>query len=643
MVSSKEHNLPAEEKQLPATIASTPNQPQRSVQANFNKNLPRDVYDPVLADQTVLFPACLRDERFLHVARSLLVFFFHSFWNAVFAKRELTKEEIDRRNAIAVKQLLIDLGPTYIKLGQFLSVRRDLLPVIMADELTSLQDRVPPFSLEQLRQTVIQELGAAPEQLFAYFDPIPMASASIGQVHRVQLNDGRQAVLKVQRSGLAHDFYRDLGLMRLAAKAGLKFDEWTDRWRKYRKDDGPRRPARFDFNNWLEMSDEFGKNLFSEVDYLLEGRNADRLRRLLRDRPEVRIPRVIWKYSARKVLTLEYLEGIKIDRVEEMKTKGIDTEQVGNLLITTFLEQMVIKGFFHADPHAGNLAVDKNGCLIIYDFGMVGEITEQQRRSLLSCVIATVNKDADVLVKSLSELGVVRAGTNHEAIGRAITPFMDYYAGKSLFDLDFRQLEHDIDIVVSERSLRLPANLAYILRAGSSLEGIARTLKPDFSFISAVRPLVKRLIAIEGLEAISTLQGLMQLAGLAVSGLKRSRDENLPPSNGNTQKHLPAPVQEAKKPGPCRKCVRQTRDLRNLKKSLTGFSFIALSYVTLSSGSVVALNPGVLTNYHDAGFYLVIGNIILGGIMFWKLIRLSKWNPKSIASDKAQENGEKKC
>lgn len=629
-------NLSGQPKQLPAPIIPQAEQLSRS------KNLPHEVYDPALADAAVSFPSCLKDDRFWHVFRSLFAFLLHTFLASCFPDRSLSKEEKDRRNAACVKNLLIDLGPTYIKLGQFLSVRRDLLPVTIADELLSLQDRVPPFSLELVRQIVSQELGAPPEQLFAYFDPIPMASASIGQVHRVQLPDGRQAVLKVQRAGLAQDFYRDMGLMRLVAKAGLKLDDWSNKWRKFLKVEGPKRPARFDFHNWWEMSDEFGKNLFSEIDYLLEGRNADRLRRLLRDRPEVKIPRVIWKYSARKVLTLEYLEGIKIDKVQELKAKGIDLEQVGNLLITTFLEQIVIKGFFHADPHAGNLAVDRNGCLIIYDFGMVGEISETQRRSLLSCVIATVRKEPEQLVKSLSELGVVRAGTNHEAISRAVTPFMDYYAGKSLFDLDFRQLEHDIDIVVTERSLRLPANLAYILRAGSSLEGIARTLKPDFSFIQAVRPLVKRLIAIEGLEALSTFQGLMQLAGLAVSGLKRVREENQVLA-ANNHKLLPAAASEAKKSGPCRKCVRQTRELRSLKKSLASFSIIGLAYVVISSGSLLALNPTILTNYRETGFYFVIGNIILGGIMIWKLIRLSKWSPKSIANSETQVNGEKKC
>lgn len=620
-------NLPMQAKSLPDSLV-------------LRKDLPKDAYDPLLADQTVAFPDCLRDRSFWHLFLSLFRFFLDTAYLSLLLKKKLSKQELDKRNAVLVKDLLIELGPTYIKLGQFLSVRRDLLPVTLSDELATLQDRVPPFSLEELRKTVIQELGAAPEQLFAYFDPVPLGSASIGQVHRVQLKDGRQAVIKVQRQGLVADFYRDLGLLRLLAKSGLKYDSFQEKLaRALKVDQSKKKPARFDFRNWLEMSDEFGKNLFAEVDYLLEGRNADRLRRLMRERPEVRIPRVIWKYSARKVLTLEYLEGIKIDKVRELEAKGIDTQQLGNLLISSFLEQFVIKGFFHADPHAGNLAVDKNGCLIIYDFGMVGEITESQRRSLLSCVLATVKKNPAELVRGLSELGVIRPGSNHEAIGRAITPFMDYYAGKSLFDLDFRQLEHDIDIVVTERSLRLPANLAYILRAGSSLEGIARTLKPDFSFSQAVRPLVKRLVATEGFEALSTFEGLMQIAGMAVNGLKKvgSKEEPSP------QEKLEKEAAKIEKEKICRKCVRSGRDAKQLKKSLFELSFIGISYTTFSGVSVIALNSGVLANYADAGFYIVIGNIILGGIMIWKLVHLSKWNPKSIGASEAGINGEKKC
>ncbi|MBY0359323.1 MAG: hypothetical protein K2W82_15080 [Candidatus Obscuribacterales bacterium] len=568
---------------------------------SFSRHEPKEAYESLLADRAVRFPHFLTDISFWHLISSLSVFLFSSFWSEKFSTK-MTKQEKERQQAVAFKRLLIDLGPTYIKLGQFLSVRRDILPVVFADELGSLQDKVPPFDSNSVRRLVVQELGSLPEELFASFDPQPLASASIGQVHRIQLKDGRQAVLKVQRPNLIRGFYRDLGLIRLAAKAGLA-------WNRLRK-----KALGFDFQNWLEMSDEFGRSLFSEVDYLLEGRNADRLRRLLRDRPEIRIPRVIWKYSARKVLVLEYLEGIKIDQVSQLEALGIDLEQVGNRLIACYLEQIIIKGFFHADPHAGNLACDQNGNLIIYDFGMAGEISETQRRQLLVCVLAVIKRDTETLVNGLVDLGVVRAGSNLQAVNRALSPFMDYYAGRSIFDLDFRQLERDIDTVVNERSFRLPANLAYILRAGSSLEGIARTLKPEFSFIQAVKPVIKKLVALEGLGNLSTLQGLWQLAfkGIAKRGS----------ANANNQ---PAPEKPPVKSSSfCRNCVRQSKEVGKIQERIKQICYLGIAYVGLSAGTIFMLDQN-----HHAAIYFLAGNIILGGIMIGNFVSLLKWKPKS--------------
>ncbi len=635
--SGREVLLPATVGPLAAVVAA--------VSAASPSYGPHQAYDPDFADESAKFSRLIKDEKFWDALKSLWAFFLSTIAHTMPGSR-LSVAERDKLSAAAVKKLLIELGPTFIKLGQFLSVRRDLLPVLVADELCGLQDRVPSFGVDTLRQIVRQELGSPPEELFAHFDPVPMASASIGQVHRVQLRDGRQAVLKVQRQDLARQFYRDLGLMRFAAKTGLKFDRYYQDVRKFLRIKGPHRPARFDFRNWLDMSDEFGRNLFSEIDYLVEGRNADRLRKLLRDRTDVRVPRVMWKYSGRRVLTLEYIEGIKIDKVDELRAEGIDPAQVGAILITCYLEQFVLKGFFHADPHAGNLAVDSKGCLIIYDFGMVGEITEEQRRALLSCVISTVKRDSDSLVKSLVVLGVVRAGTNHEAIGRALSPFMDYYAGKGLFDLDFRQLEHDIDTVVTERSLRLPANLAYILRAGSSLEGIARTLKADFSFSQAVRPVVRKLVAMEGMESLSTLEGLMQLAGLAVNGLKRGARETAEIARAGRSAKKTAPEQNPGVPvvrAECTKCTKHAVDKKRIAHHMRVVGWIGIGYTGLSLGTILLLDTTFLANYASPGFYLVIGNIILGGIMIWKFATFLRGNSNSTLSDHGQRNGEKKC
>lgn len=576
--------------------------------------LPRHVYDPVLADRAASFPALLRQKEFWLLAKVLLSYLAELLLSLFEAASVADRSAFMRREASRFRELLIKLGPTFIKLGQFLSVRRDLLPLEFADELALLQDQVPAESFATISQVIQAELGALPQAIFQSIDETPIASASIGQVHRVVLPDGRLAVVKVQRPDLAQEFYRDLGFMRLVARSGLKINAFL---RRFSEDPAVPPPTRFDFKNWLDMSSEFGRTLFAEIDYLVEGRNADRMRRLLRDKPEVKIPRVIWKYSAYRVLTLEYIEAIKIDRVEELRERGIDLELVATRLINCYLEQIVLKGFFHADPHAGNLAITESGSIVIFDFGMIGELTENQRMSLLSCVVAVIKRDADQLVKSLSDLGVVRPNVNLAAVGRAITPFMDYYAGKSLFDLDFCQLERDIDTVVAERSLHLPANLAYLLRAGSSLEGIARTLKADFSFIEAVKPVMRYWLQAEGIDTIGSLVQLFQLASAAVGGLGRLN--NLPKKREMSARNASSrlrPLGES-----CSECARTVRIQRRLVKRLKIVTFLLVVFILFSA--TISIWLASLSSYSEIWYIVMIGNLLLGGIIFWNLRNLA--------------------
>lgn len=615
-----------------------------SPRANGRPSGPWKPYRKELADTMVRGTSLFVDERFWQALGAVLSFFLSSIRVSLLsAPRSRSAEEKKVLSAKLFRQLLIDLGPTYIKLGQFLSVRRDLLPVEFADELASLQDRVPPFGAELVQKTIMDELGASPEELFISFDPVPIASASIGQVHKVILKDGQKAVLKVQRPGLARAFYRDLGLLRTAARTGLYWGRKIRELKAKLGIEASKKPGRFDFQNWLDLSDEFGKTLFEEIDYLLEGRNADRLRRLLRERTDILVPRVFWKYSGRRVLSLEFVDALKIDRLEELKAKGHDPEEIGNLLIGCYLEQIVMKGFFHADPHAGNLAVDDYGRLVIYDYGMMGELSEEQRKSLLNCVLGTINRDPEILTKSLVELGIVRPNSSLDAVGRAIAPFMDYYAGKSLFDLDFRELERDIDIVVNERSLRLPANLAYLLRAGSSLEGIARTLKPDFSFSQAVKPTVKKWLTSQGLESFSSLASLMQLANAALSRVNRKKTGELErDSNGRLESGTPSSSAISPKPNPpCQKCRKKIRQMETSRRRLIMLLFFFLAYALLTLGTMALIVHRGLLMAGAFGFYFLVANIIVGGIITLKFVQLIEFVRLSKFGDSEKLNIEK--
>lgn len=445
-------------------------------------------YDPKQAERSVNPCFLLVDPRFWRISRVLLTVTM-SNWGLEGEVEEHGQAYSDRVRDKArwLTTNLVELGATFIKLGQFLSVRRDLLPVELAEELSLLQDRVPPFPQELVRQTVRYELGGLPEEVFATFDPEPLASASIGQVHEATLKDGSLVAVKVQRPNLSTLLYQDLGYMRWFAKMALALR------------------LKGDWQGWLELSDEFGRTLFTEIDYIKEGRNADRLRHALRDRRGILIPRVLWKYTGRRVLTLEFLAGTKIDNISELEAMNLDLNQLGKDLIDCYMEQVMIHGFFHADPHAGNLAVTDKGKIVIYDFGMMGEISQSQRDTIWGCIGAVVNKDVAELIRYLVKLGVVRNSADVRPISRTLQPFIDYYSGRSILDLDFSHLEKDIDQIAMSRAIRLPPTLAYLIRTGVTLEGIARTLKSDFSFVDAAKPSLKRWLASQPSQAAGLL------------------------------------------------------------------------------------------------------------------------------------------
>ena len=466
------------------TIANEP-RPNR----NFSSG--KLVYDTRIADDSLRPNEVMKDERFWQIARTLASFAAESFSDTV-QKKVITDKKKKQRKASRIKQTLVELGPTFIKLAQFLSVRRDILSEEVAEELVTLQDRVPPFGIEQVRETIEADLGAPPETIYARFEETPIASASIGQVHRAWLQDGHPVVVKVQRPNLATRFYQDLGYMRLVTRIGAVL-----------------RPQA-DWDSWLKLSDEFGKTLFEELDYLQEGKNADRIRYMLKEHHDIRIPRVFWKYTGRRVLTLEYIPGIKVDQIELLKDSGLDLIQLGNHLIGAFMDQVLLHGFFHADPHSGNMAVDDHGNIVLYDFGMISEISEEQRRAIFGCVIAVIKEDLTSLIKNLRIIGIIKENANSESIKKTLEPFLGYYKGKPIKDLDFSHLETEIDEIADARAIALPPTLAYLIRAGSSLEGIARTLDPNFSFVEAAKPSLKRLLLSspdQAQEAMKLVQG----------------------------------------------------------------------------------------------------------------------------------------
>lgn len=530
------------------------------------------IYDSRQADAVARLPGMLFDRRFWQLLGVLIRFWFACVIDVLNPQRGATEQQIKRFRAIRIRQLLVDLGPTFIKIGQFLSVRRDILPIEVAEELALLYDRVPPFDISLVRQTIEADLGKPPEELFSTFIAEPLASASIGQVHLVELLDGRPAVIKVQRPDLHHMFLRDLGYLRLWAKL-LKFT-------------GKKRSE-----SWLELSDEFGRTLFAETDYLQEGRSADRLRRMLRNQLRIRIPRVYWKHTGRRVLTMEFLPGIKIDQVEQLELAGFDLRDLATLLIEGYMVQILYHGYFHADPHPGNLAIDLDGSLIIYDFGMMGEISSFQRGALARCVTSVTRGDPEGLTQALIDIGVVKADARRAPVTRTVKPFIDYYRGRDIMSLDFEHLEQDIDKLILDQALRLPPSLAYLLRAGSSLEGIARTLKPNFSFVAAARPVLRRW----------TMDQTSFLGSLLLGEIRNS--------NGNNDGRYPEIVRLSEDDGV--RAVELQHSQARLEKAMR-LVFLSLFLVSMA---MLFLGTTITPEYHSLSRYILIGNGLLGAII----------------------------
>jgi len=381
-----------------------------------------------------------------------------------------------RKKAQQLRAVLTKLGVTFIKLGQFLSVRRDILPLEFVEELSLLQDKVPPFAFVEVRTTVEHELEAKLNEIFCSFESEPMASASIGQVHKATLKNGQAVAVKVQRANLAQVINQDLAFLRSLFRAAKAIN------------------IKGDWDSWFSLIDEFGQCLLAEIDYLQEGRNADHLRQVLRNFPAIIIPRIFWRYTTRRVITEELCEGVKIDKISLLK--DIDLKRLAKQIVDAYLEQMMVHGYFHADPHAGNLAVTNEGKLIIYDFGMVSHLSEGQQQGMIKLIHGVIDNNISGFIEALEQMGIIRAISRQdkEYLLTIIEPIWVYCHTASTEEIDLLHLEKEINVLLRNRYFQLPANLAYLIRMIVALEAIVRTLNPNFNFIRAASPYFRALL-----------------------------------------------------------------------------------------------------------------------------------------------------
>lgn len=423
------------------------------------------------------------------------------------------KQSARRRDQAAwIRENFLELGPTFIKLGQLFSTRADLFPAEYVEEFSKLQDRVPAFSYDQIEEIIEFDFGKPVNKLFSYLDSVPLAAASLGQVHRAKLHSGEEVVVKVQRPGLKQLFTVDLAILKQIARYFQRHPKWGEN------------------RDWLGIYEECCRILWEETDYLREGRNADTFRRNFRDEDWVCVPRVYWKYASPRVLTLEYMPGIKISHYEAIEAAGLDRKILAQLGAKAYLEQILNGGFFHADPHPGNLAVNTDGALIFYDFGMMGQIENNIREGLIDTLMGISQKNGEMVVKSLINLGALVPTSDMTSVRRSIQYMLDNFMDKPFEEQSIDAISEDLYEIAYGQPFRFPATFTFVMRAFSTLEGVGKGLDPEFNFMEVAQPYAMKLMTSNGSNGNTIFDELGRQAaqvGTTALGLPRRIDDTI--------------------------------------------------------------------------------------------------------------------
>ena len=445
------------------------------------------LYDPVeiAAQYSGRFLQVIR--RILTVLKPILAFVFGLWWDKQWGI--LVKNE--RRRAVQLRELLTKLGPAYIKIGQALSTRPDLVPPIYLEELTRLQDQLPAFPNEIAYQFIKEELGATPSEIYAEFSSQPIAAASLGQVYKGRLKTGEEVAIKVQRPDLRERITIDLYILR-------KLAAWVQRNLKRVRSD------------LVGILDELGDRIFEEMDYIHEGENAERFFELYGTMKDIYVPKIYWEYTNRRVLTMEWINGIKLTQPEKIAALGVNARYLIEVGVQCSLRQLLEHGFFHADPHPGNLLATMDGKLAYLDFGMMSEVKPAQRYGLIEAIVHVVNREFDSLAKDYVKLEFLTPETDLTPIIPAFAKVFANAEGASVADLNIKSITDDLSALMYEYPFRVPPYYALIIRSLVTLEGIAIYIDPNFKVLSEAYPYVaKRLLTDPADELRTSLQELL--------------------------------------------------------------------------------------------------------------------------------------
>jgi ubiquinone biosynthesis protein len=398
---------------------------------------------------------------------------------------EVGLQMISRKQRVRVERLskpqglrmaLEELGPTYIKLGQVLSTRPDLVPIEFITELSKLQDKVPPFPFRAVKKIIEEELKQPLEAFFDFFDEKPLASASIGQVHRARLKGGDEVAVKIQRPGIQKIIEVDLEIiLHLATLMERHVEEMA-------------------LHRPVKIVEEFARTLEKEIDYGIEAANTERFALNFLDDPHVYIPKVFRDVSTSRVLTAEFVEGIKVSEIDRLDEAGLNRKLITDRGADALLKQLFDHGFFQADPHPGNIFVLPNNVVCLIDFGMVGAVNRKTRENFVDLIDSVVNKDAARTAEVFLNLTLWDKEPDLRAFETDVSDFMMKHLYKPLKDIEIGKLLHQLLELASRHRLRIPPDIFFMMKALSTVEGVARMLDPDFDMITKAKPFIKRIM-----------------------------------------------------------------------------------------------------------------------------------------------------
>ena len=445
------------------------------IRADFNRRAAARLREKARGlGRVVSLKAWVRDSLYLALDRFIRLLRYAIFRGAEGSAR---KEARLAKQAVWMCESLIDLGPTFIKIGQALGTRADLLPLAYVKELATLQDQVPPFSTEEAFARIESELGRSLHEAYPEIDSEPVASASLGQVYRARLASGEEVAVKVQRLDLEAIISFDIAILYRLVKLTNRFF-----------------PKANENADWEGMLREFHSTIFEEMDYVKEGRNADRFRYNFRTWRAVRVPKIFWTHTSKRVLTLEFIRGTKVVDVEGLRARRISSVKVNRLLVRTYLKQLLEDGFFHADPHPGNLLVMDSGHLAFFDFGMVGRITPTLQSQMIDAFFHVIGRDVQGLGQDIINLNFLKPGVDPETVRPVVEGLFKHYLNLKLGEVNFKELTYDLAEVIYEYPFRLPANFTYVMRALMTLEGIGIVTDPGFSFFETAKPYAREFM-----------------------------------------------------------------------------------------------------------------------------------------------------